>query len=45
MPLFALALNFAWEVALYVAESPLEQFVFTIWLFIDCGMVYATVQL
>lgn len=40
MPPFALALNFAWEIvyALYVAESPLEQTVFTIWLLIDCGM-------
>lgn len=46
MPLFALALNFAWEVvyALYVAESPLEQSVFTSWLIIDCGMVYGMVK-
>lgn len=46
MPLFALALNLAWEVvyALYVAESPLEQCVFTVWLVIDCGMVYGMVK-
>ncbi|KAI9776735.1 MAG: hypothetical protein M1839_009379 [Geoglossum umbratile] len=46
MPLFALALNFAWEAvyALYVAESPLERFVFAVWLFIDCGMVYGMVK-
>lgn len=41
MPLFALALNFAWELvyALYVAESPLEKSVFVCWLIIDCFMV------
>jgi hypothetical protein len=46
MPLFALALNFAWEVvyALYVAETPLERFVFAVWLFTDCGMVYGMVK-
>lgn len=46
MPLFALALNFAWEIvyALYVAESPLERTVFTIWLTIDCGMVYGIIK-
>ncbi|KUJ24430.1 uncharacterized protein LY89DRAFT_679574 [Mollisia scopiformis] len=42
MPFFALALNFAWEIvyALYVAEMPLERFVFTVWLLLDCAMVY-----
>lgn len=42
MPLFALAMNFAWEVvyALYVVESTLEFTVFAIWLVIDCGLVY-----
>jgi hypothetical protein len=46
MPIFALALNFAWEAvyALYVAESPLERFVFAVWLFIDCGMVYGMIK-
>jgi hypothetical protein len=46
MPLFALALNFAWEVvyALFVAESLLERSVFTIWLIIDCGMVYGMLK-
>ena len=41
MPLFALAVNFAWELvyALYVAESPLEQAVFSAWLCIDCVIV------
>jgi hypothetical protein len=42
MPLFALCFNFAWEViyALYVVESLLEQVVFTVWLVIDCYMIY-----
>lgn len=42
MPLFALAFNFAWEIiyALFVAESRLEQIVFSIWLLIDLGLVY-----
>ncbi|KIW24688.1 uncharacterized protein PV07_10389 [Cladophialophora immunda] len=46
MPLFALALNFSWELvyALYVAESPLEKSVFTLWLLIDCGLVYGIVR-
>ena len=46
MPIFALALNFAWELvyALYVAESPLERFVFTTWLVIDCSMVYGIIR-
>lgn len=41
MPLFALAYNFAWELvyAFYVAEAPLEKFVFAIWCLLDCGMV------
>ncbi|KAH9215122.1 hypothetical protein DL95DRAFT_523429 [Leptodontidium sp. 2 PMI_412] len=46
MPLFALAFNFAWELifALYVAESPLEQTVFGVWLLIDLFMVYGLVN-
>jgi hypothetical protein len=46
MPLFALALNFSWEVvyALVVAESPLEKLVFTLWLVIDCGMVFGMIK-
>lgn len=46
MPLFALSFNFAWEFvyALYVAESPLEQFVFGIWLLLDCGMVWGALK-
>ena len=46
MPLFALALNFSWEVvyALYVVEYALERIVFTLWLIIDCGMVYGMIK-
>jgi hypothetical protein len=46
MPLFALAYNFAWEFVygLIVAETPLEQFVFTIWLILDLGMVYGLLK-
>ncbi|EPS39984.1 hypothetical protein H072_6195 [Dactylellina haptotyla CBS 200.50] len=46
MPLFALALNFAWEVVygFYVAESPLEKSVFILWLIIDCGMIYGMMK-
>jgi hypothetical protein len=46
MPLFALALNFAWELVygLYVAETTLEQAVFTLWLVLDCGMVAGMVK-
>ncbi|KAK4505250.1 hypothetical protein PRZ48_003213 [Zasmidium cellare] len=46
MPLFALALNLAWELvyALYVAESPLERTVFFIWLVIDCVMLYGVLK-
>ncbi|KAK4203559.1 hypothetical protein QBC40DRAFT_274519 [Triangularia verruculosa] len=46
MPLFAVALNFAWETvyALYVAESPLEKSVFSIWMVLDCGMVYGMMK-
>jgi hypothetical protein len=42
MPLFALAFNFAWEViyGLFVAETPLEQTVFSVWMLLDLGMVY-----
>lgn len=46
MPLFALALNVSWEAvfAFYIAESALEKFVFTLWLLLDCGMVYSMVK-
>lgn len=46
MPLFAVALNFGWEVvyALVVVETPIEQAVFTIWLLVDCGMVYGMIK-
>ena len=46
MPLFALALNFSWEVvyALFVAESTVEKSVFTLWLVMDCGMVYGMIK-
>lgn len=46
MPLFAVALNFSWEVvyALQVAESLLERSIFTIWMVIDCGMVYGIIK-
>jgi hypothetical protein len=42
MPLFALAMNFGWEIvyALYVVETELEFLVFGVWLVIDCGLVY-----
>ncbi|KAL9090709.1 MAG: hypothetical protein Q9165_005197 [Trypethelium subeluteriae] len=46
MPVFALALNISWELvyALYVTETALEKIVFTLWLIIDCGMVYSTIK-
>jgi len=46
MPLFPLALNFAWEIvfALFVAEEVREQAIFTIWMIIDLGLVYALVR-
>jgi hypothetical protein len=46
MPLFALAYNFAWELvyAFYVAEAPLEEFVFAIWCLLDIGMVVGVVR-
>jgi hypothetical protein len=46
MPLFSLAFNFAWEIvfALYVAEEPREKTMFTIWMLIDLGLVYAAVK-
>jgi len=46
MPLFALALNFGWEVvyALYVAESPLERVIFDVWMVLDCGMVFGMMR-
>ncbi|OCL12776.1 hypothetical protein AOQ84DRAFT_333731 [Glonium stellatum] len=45
MPILALAFNFAWEIvfALYVAESPLERSIFTIWMILDLGLVYCVV--
>ncbi|KAF2710064.1 hypothetical protein K504DRAFT_377707 [Pleomassaria siparia CBS 279.74] len=46
MPLFSLAFNFGWEIvfALYVAESLPEKTIFTTWLLIDIGLVYAVVK-
>ncbi|KAL5114008.1 hypothetical protein ACEQ8H_008113 [Pleosporales sp. CAS-2024a] len=46
MPLFALALNFAWEIvfALFVAKEAREKAIFTIWMLIDVGLVYAVVN-
>ncbi|KAF2865416.1 hypothetical protein BDV95DRAFT_507196 [Massariosphaeria phaeospora] len=46
MPLLPLAFNVAWEIifALYVAESAQEKAVFTTWLILDIGLVYATVK-
>jgi hypothetical protein len=43
MPIFALSLNFAWELvfALFVAEEAREKAIFSIWLAIDLGLVYA----
>jgi hypothetical protein len=45
MPLFSLAFNFAWEIifALFVAEAAREKAIFTIWMLIDLGLVYAVV--
>lgn len=45
MPLFALALNIAWEFifALFVAEEAREVGIFTVWLIIDLGLIYALV--
>ncbi len=42
MPLFVLAMNFAWETvyALFIVETNLEFVVFMVWLVIDCGLVY-----
>jgi hypothetical protein len=46
MPLFSLAFNFAWEIifALFVAVEGREQAIFTIWMLIDLGLVYAVVK-
>ncbi|KZV87159.1 hypothetical protein EXIGLDRAFT_711894 [Exidia glandulosa HHB12029] len=46
MPLFALALNFGWEVVygLFVTEEPLERAGFTIWLIVDVGLVYGLLR-
>jgi hypothetical protein len=45
MPLFSLAFNFAWEIifALFVAEEAQEKAIFTIWMLIDLGLVYAVI--
>lgn len=46
MPLFSLAFNFAWEMvfALFVAVETREKAMFTIWMIIDLGLVYALVK-
>lgn len=46
MPLLALALDISWEgvYAFYVPEPPLERLIFTLWLVIDCGMVYGMIK-
>jgi hypothetical protein len=46
MPLFVLAFNFAWEMvfALFVAIEAREKAMFTIWMIIDLGLVYALVK-
>jgi hypothetical protein len=46
MPLFSLAFNFAWEIvfAIFVAKEAREKAMFTIWMLIDVGLVYAVVQ-
>jgi hypothetical protein len=46
MPLFAVALNFSWEMvyALYVAEAPLERAIFALWMVLDCAMVYGMMK-
>ena len=46
MPLFALALNLAWEFvyAFYVSERLSERVIFTVWLCIDCGLVYGALK-
>lgn len=46
MPLFTLALNFAWELifALFVAVEGRELGIFTVWMIIDLGLVYALVK-
>ncbi|KAF2821966.1 phospholipase D/nuclease [Ophiobolus disseminans] len=46
MPLFSLAMNFAWEMvfAMFVAVEVREQAIFTIWMLIDLGLIYALVK-
>ncbi|KAH7068018.1 tyrosyl-DNA phosphodiesterase-domain-containing protein [Paraphoma chrysanthemicola] len=46
MPLFSLAFNFAWEIifALFVAVETREVTMFTIWMLIDLGLVYAVLK-
>lgn len=47
MPLLGLALNVSWQIvyALYVCEAPLETAGFTIWLLLDIGPVYMTIDI
>ena len=46
MPIFSLALNFAWQIvfAFYVAEAPLEKTIFVLWMVLDAGLVYAVLK-
>jgi hypothetical protein len=46
MPIFSLALNFAWEIvfALFVAEAPLEKTIFVLWMVLDAGLVYGVLK-
>jgi len=45
MPLFALALNFGWEIVYgFIAEYPIERVVFFAWLLVDCGIVYGMLR-
>lgn len=45
MPLFSLAFNFAWEIVftLVVTEELRGKVIFTIWMLLDLGLVYAVV--
>jgi len=45
MPLFAIALDFGWEVVYsLVADAPLERMVFRIWLVVNCGMIFGMLR-
>ena len=46
MPLLPLAFNFAWEVIFlfYVSEDLHEKIIFTLWLLLDVGLVYAVFE-